>query len=217
MRFLILIIILFSCERPIGEIKISGKAIGTSYHLTFSSKEFSQDDEDEIKLKIDSIFIQFNAEMSTYHKNTEITRFNAALANTEIKISNDFKHVVETSLIISDQSNGAFDITVGPLIELWGFGRKKELKKVVSPSKLDSIRDFISYKKIHLDQNKLSKDHDKLAINLNAIAKGYAVDKLAEFVESLGSTNYLIEIGGELRCMGKNSKKRILENWNQYT
>ena len=209
MRFLLVLIILFSCEKQNIEFKISGKALGTIYNITFLSNTVRTEQVEKIKLEINNLFIQFNSEMSTYHKNTEIMNFNHAKANTNTPISKDFQQVMEAALKISRETSGAFDVTVGPLIELWGFGRKKELKKRVDKSRLDSVQEFISYQKIVLNKNNLIKEHDKLAINLNAIAKGYAVDKLAKYIEQLGVENYLVEIGGEVRCKGKNKNNEF--------
>jgi len=196
-----------NCKKQTEPVRISGNTMGTTYNITVITEK----DVDEKRLKgdIDKTLKRVNMEMSTFIDDSEISRFNNTRSLEWIPVSLPFAKVVKKSLEISEKSDGAFDITVGPLIELWGFG-KKEKKKIPSDADIASVSEAIGYKnlKVRLSPPSLKKDKSELKINLSAIAKGYGVDSVADLLSSKGYNNYLVEIGGEIRTGGKKFGKR---------
>ncbi|MCK5519497.1 MAG: FAD:protein FMN transferase, partial [Candidatus Marinimicrobia bacterium] len=141
-------------------------------------------------------------QMSTWDKHSEISNFNQARAGEIITISDEFYEVLLLSKKIGELSDGAFDITVGPAVNWWGFGQAGENQ---NKSDLpDSIYQLIGYQKINIkEMNSLCKKFDNMSIDLSAIAKGYAVDCSASFLEEQGYTSFLVEIGGEIVVRGE--------------
>lgn len=151
-----------------------------------------------IQTELDNI----NTRMSTYQDNSEISRFNRMKSGC-MAAHTDTLHVTQTALNIAQQSGGAFDPTVAPLIELWGFGRDPYTTQ--SPQ-LDDIKhalQHIGYQHIRVQANQLCKSKNALQLNLSAIAKGFAVDQVSRYLESQGVTSFLTEVGGELYAKGK--------------
>lgn len=182
--------------------KLEGFAQGTTYSITFFDDSLSRD----LSLGITDIIEQVDSSMSLYRENSIINRFN----NSEegIEIDSLLAEVVRLSLDYSRQTNGAFDITVGPLIKTWGFYGKKG--EVPSDDKIKSYMKYIGHDKIWLENNFLHKEYPGVAIDVNAIAQGYVVDLLSEYLESKGVKDYLVELGGEIRTKGVSSRG---DNW----
>ena len=135
-------------------------------------------------------------------ENSIITKVNR---NEPVKLDSLFINVFRKSMEISEKSGGKFDITVSPLINAWGFGFKN--MDSVTPKMIDSLRDFVGYEKIYLDQQGLIiKSDPRITINTSAIAKGYACDVIADLLERHGVENYMVEIGGEITARGVNEK-----------
>jgi thiamine biosynthesis lipoprotein len=154
---------------------------------------------------VDSLLESFNLSLSTYIPESEISQFNQS--NELLNPSKLFKDVLEKSWVVFDKTNGAFDPTVGPLINLWGFGPKKE-RQVPDTSVVDSTLLLVSLDKVKSMPNKISKD-EYVQLDFSAIAKGQAVDEVAKWIESKGHNNYMVEIGGEVRCSGTNEKGNL--------
>lgn len=146
--------------------------------------------------------------MSTYKPESEVSRFNRASAGTSVNVSADTLQVVELALKVHQQSDGAFDITVGPLVDLWGFGADmRELQHVPDKPAIDKAMEKVGVAAINTQRNPPALSKSKpVEIDLSAIAKGYAVDRVAELLEQQGVDNYLVEVGGELRGRGNNGK-----------
>ncbi|MCK5701003.1 MAG: FAD:protein FMN transferase, partial [Cyclobacteriaceae bacterium] len=143
--------------------------------------------------------------LSTYIPESEISRFNNGTDCSEFE-SDYFLPVLKSSQEVYVSSGGAFDPTVGPLVNAWGFGPDKSM--VPDSSVVDSLMQLVGYDKIHFDEEKVCKDVPKMKLDFSAIAKGYAVDVVADFLETNGIKNLLVEIGGELICRGtKNDEK----------
>lgn len=191
-----------NCKKQTEPIKIHGNTMGTTYNITLITEK--EIDEKRLKDDIDKTLKKVNMEMSTFIDNSEISMFNDTRSLEWISVSLPFAKVVKKSLEISEKSDGAFDVTVGPLIELWGFGRK-EKRIIPSEEEIASVSESIGYEKLNvrLSPPSLKKDKPELKINLSAIAKGYGVDSVADLLISKGYKNYLVEIGGEIRTGGK--------------
>ena len=210
--FLLMVLLLFfisTCKKKPELIKISGNTMGTTYHISVFSE---LNDKSLLKNEIDNLLIKVNMEMSTYIKDSEISKFNSSNSIDWYPISKGFAKVVKNSLDISEKSNGAFDISIGPLITLWGFG-KKQGEQIPSIEQIEATTKYIGYEELEISISppKIKKKVSKLKINLSAIAKGYGVDKVAELLNVKGIKNYLVEIGGEIRVRGtkNNNKWRI--------
>jgi thiamine biosynthesis lipoprotein len=151
---------------------------------------------------IDAILKQLLQDMSNWEPNSELTRFNKSTSLTPIEISEGLRRVIAESIRLGNLSEGKLDVTIGPLINLWGFGPEYRPEKVPTDAELKVAQARTGLKYITLNGNKLSKAIPDLYIDLSTIAKGYAVDLIAEYFESKGFHNYLVEIGGEMRVKG---------------
>lgn len=170
-------------------VKFGGETQGTYYAITYY-----HDDSTSIKPAIDSLLKRFDSTASTYKANSIITRMNQ---NDPGVISDEmFEIIFRRATEISENTNGAFDITVGPLVKAWGFGMTNRLN--MNQHIVDSLLPLIGYKKVKLIDKKLIKDDPRILIDFNAIAQGYAVDVVASFLDSKGIQSYLIDIGGEV-------------------
>ena len=181
-------------------IKVEGNAQGTTYHISYFS-----DDEVNHKIAIDSLLKEIDASMSTWLPTSIISRINNN--DTSVTVDQYFIDVFKKSLEVSQKTDGLFDVTVGPLVNSWGFGITK--KHTQDSSTIDSLLHFVGYKMLKLEGNKIIKAKPEIKIDFNAIAQGYSVDVLANYFESKGIDNYLVELGGELKAKGKKDN----ENW----
>lgn len=181
--------------------------MGTTYNIkVVTDKDFNSV---EIKDSIDSLLTIFNKQMSTWDPKSEISIFNRWNSLDSFKVSDYFYNVVKEALSISSKSKGMFDITVFDLLSLWGFGPNPK-SGIPGRDKIDSVLRHTGSKYLAADRNKLIKKHKKIRIDLNAIAKGYGVDILFNYIKSLGYKNLYVEIGGEVRFSGHN---RNFDNW----
>jgi thiamine biosynthesis lipoprotein len=155
-------------------------------------------------MEIEYLLNEFDTSLSTYNKNSLITAINN---NTENKTDKYLKTVFIRAQEISEYTDGAFDITVGPLVNAWGFGFSE--KELMNKRKIDSILKFVGYKKVWLENDRIIKADPRIKIDMNAIAQGYAVDVVASFLENQKIENYLVEIGGEVRTKGLNPKNEV--------
>lgn len=171
--------------------------MGTAYHITYYDKESRN-----FNAQIDSLLIVFNQSLSTYIKGSEISDFNEG--NSLRFNSPFFLPVLEKSKEVEALSKGAFDPTVMPLVNAWGFGPGKKLKP--DSSKIDSIMEFVGFEKIQFNRDSIWKNDVRVQLDFSAIAKGYGVDVVAGYLQSMGVTDWFIEIGGEISAFGKNQK-----------
>lgn len=201
---------LTACEKAPEQITLSGKTMGTTYTVKYIDNGEVKDliSPEKMKNELDKLLIEVNNQMSTYQPDSEISRFNQLKqADQAVEISQDFAKVVEEAIRLNRLTEGALDVTVGPLVNLWGFGPDKRLNKVPTPEQIAERSAYVGIDKILLKaENKptLTKSEPNLYLDLSSIAKGFGVDKLAEQLETIGVSNYLVEIGGELRGKGKN-------------
>lgn len=199
MKSIFLIIVSFilfvQCKEESNNIiKIAGEAQGTTYHITWLSK-----DDLNYKREIDSLLKALDLSLSTYVPASIISRINRN--DTGVIADKYFAEVFNKSVEVSEKTGGLFDVTVGPVINAWGFGFTK--KASVDSAMIDSLLDFVGYRMVRLEGRKLVKTKARMIIDFNAIAQGYSVDVLASFLESKGIINYLVELGGEVKAKGK--------------
>ncbi|MDH2997431.1 thiamine biosynthesis protein ApbE [Pasteurellaceae bacterium LFhippo2] len=203
---LLMAVVLSACNKDPQQVVLEGKTMGTTYHVKYiddGSVELPKSQ--EVKAALDSILKVVNDEMSTYQKDSQISRFNQMQEiNQPFEISPDFAFVVKEAIRLHTATEHALNVTVGPLVNLWGFGPDKRLNKVPSAEQIAERAQFVGIDKFTLENNILTKKVPGVYLDLSSIAKGFGVDKLALHLEQYGIKNYLVEIGGELRGKGKN-------------
>ncbi len=184
----------------------SGATMGTTFTIKGIAAK-NQLDYADLNVQIDGVLIDINQQMSSYIKDSELSRFNTSRTLDWVKISSDFYKVLKKSKEINDLSNQAFDVTVAPLINLWGFGTDPMNFQVPVSGKIVRAKANKGTEKIILQEKSESirKELPELSIDLSAVAKGYAVDKIAELLNEYGFESFMVEIGGEIRLKGKNS------------
>jgi len=183
------------------EVLLQGRTMGTTYNIkVVATKE--QLIELKLQQQIDAALKQVNQEMSTYIKTSEISLFNNSTSTEPVEVSSGFARVLKESIRLGQLSEGKLDVTVGPLVNLWGFGPEQRPDKVPSDKVLTATKKRVGLQNLVLEGNLLSKTIPDLYVDLSTTAKGYGVDVIAELIESNGFTNYLVEIGGEMRLKG---------------
>ena len=176
--------------------KLEGTVFHTIYHITYQGE---RDYHEEIK----QLFKEFDGSLSMFNDTSIITRMNNC--DTSVVANRYFRHVFTKAMEVSEATGGAFDITVAPLVNLWGFGFKNSDN--VSQAAIDSILQFVGYKTVHLDEEgHLHKDDPRTIMDASSIAKGYMSDVVADFLREQGVENYMVEIGGEVALNGVNPK-----------
>jgi len=197
--YALLILTLISCDtdKPSKYRKIEGMTQGTTFHITYEDKE-----DKDLSGSVDSIFKFFDLTFSEYIPNSIVSRINQN--DSTVLLDDMFIEVYKKSVEINKETNGALDLTVGPLVNAWGFGPEKKAK--IDSAKIDSLLQYVGMEKIRLKGRKLIKDLQGIKIDVNSIAQGYCVDVVYRYFDSLGIENFMIEIGGEVRTKGKNPK-----------
>lgn len=187
-------LLLFSCSNQnLQKVKFAGEAQGTYYVVTYFDAEGRN-----LQLEIDSLLTAFDQVASMWVKESIISKINR---NDLGKVKNqDFKILFEISKAVYSQSGGAFDPTVGPLVNAWGFGFTDRME--VDQQLVDSLLPLVGFKKVDLIGDNLSKADSRIQFDFNAIAQGYSVDLVGDLLESKGITDYLIDIGGEVLAHG---------------
>ena len=200
--FVGVIFFLFPIREKKEEFLISGLTMGNiSYNIKYISDEPLIN-----KNEIDSILISFNNIFSTYIPTSEISAINQS--SGKINISSEFRFLLNQSFKVFDLTDGYFDPTIGPLVNLWGFGPDK-LKNNPKKSDIQDLLEHIGLNKVSLNDNYLIKDENTY-IDFSSIAKGYAVYILSDYLLNKRINNFFVEIGGEVRTKGKNIKSN---NW----
>ena len=194
--FIFVIVLLFaSCSFP-GRgpqmINIRGVVFGTYYSIIY------YDDEGRVfEEAIDSVFREFNASLSFYDRQSLLSKINR---NEEKLVDDYFRVVFKRAQEISAETDGAFDATVFPLVNAWGFGFSA--RSEMTGEKVDSMLQFVGYNKVHFEDGRIVKEDERVQLDFNAIAKGYAADVVGFYLESKGINTYMVEIGGDLIARG---------------
>lgn len=160
-----------------------------------------------LRLTVEAELARVDAMMSGYRSDSEISRFNASRSTDWVPVSDEVALVVAAALRVSASSDGAFDVTLAPLVRLWGFGPQGEAPaRLPDEALIAAVRGRVGFRKLHVRPTPaaLRKDIASLSVDLNGIAPGYAVDRLAQRFDALELSDYLIEIGGEVRARGRN-------------
>jgi FAD:protein FMN transferase len=202
---MIILCILAACGTD-NTVSFSGETMGTWYNIKIISADLDQDQQNELKNDIDERLILVNNQMSTYIESSEISRFNQSPAETPFKVSKSFMQVLSLASQITAESAGAFDVTVMPVVNLWGFGRAGRRDEPPSEADVLRLKHFVGMDKITIKEDSILKSHAQTELDFSAIAKGYGVDEVAGLLQQKGFKNYMVEIGGEVVVKGENGK-----------
>jgi len=188
---------------------LQGKTMGTTYNIGVVHFKNQKVDGDALKVTIDDLLENINQQVSTYIPSSQISQFNKREQTDWFKVDKDFFTTVESAQLVSEETQGLFDISVSPIINLWGFGAEKNDQ----PPNEDQIKKALTnvgYKQLQLDPelSSLKKLKPSLSIDLSAIAKGFAVDKISQLLMNKGFSDHIVEIGGELRVSGHNQNDK---------
>ncbi len=190
---------------PEGE-RFEGRSMGTTYEVRLG-ETVSESERIGVAQAIEMALEDVNGKMSNYLPDSEISRFNRAEADVPMRVSIETFDVVRESVRVSEATGGAFDVTVAPLVRLWGFGAGATVRNAPpSQDEISAARARVGYIDIDLDDDSvtLTKKIPGLECDLSGIAKGYAVDRVALALEERGHQDYMVEVGGEVRTLGKN-------------
>lgn len=186
-------------------VKLAGGTMGTTWHVTVVEKSGR---DQALSKQVQAILDRVNATMSTWDPDSELSRFNAAApSQTPFEVSQGTAVVSKAALDMAKTSGGAFDPTVLPLVELWGFGGSSQTEPP-TPEQISTTRTKVDFRRVQVDveQRTLRKTAEGVRLDLSAIAKGYAVDLTFQKLVELGCTNFMVEVGGEVRTRGSNPK-----------
>ena len=197
----LIILILSNCQPEKEWIRnvAVGPALGTGFSIIYLTK-----DSLDLQKDIDSVFRVVNQSMSTYIPESDISKVN--LGDSTLAVDAMFREVYLLSKEVYQKTNGYFDPTVGVLVDAWGFGPGEQV--VLDSSKVDSLLRFVGFDKVQLsDDDRILKDDPQIRFDFNAVAKGYAIDRLGRMLDEYDIDNYLVEVGGELLAKGENKQK----------
>ncbi|CAM3066171.1 FAD:protein FMN transferase [Vibrio ordalii] len=195
--------ILAGCEKSVEQVHLSGPTMGTTYNIKYLKAEGIPSPE-TLQKEVDRLLEEVNDQMSTYRKDSELSRFNQYQGTEPFAVSSQTATVVKEALRLNGLTLGALDVTVGPLVNLWGFGPEARLDVVPSDAELAERKTNIGIEHLSATDTTLSKDLPHLYVDLSTIAKGWGVDVVADYIQAQGITNYMVEVGGEMRLKGVN-------------
>lgn len=188
---------------------LEGETMGTYYSIKYVPDSNSPP-QNVLQTEIDRILEEVNDQMSTYRPHSELSRFNQSREiNTPFPVSPATAKVVSEAIRINKMTDGALDVTVGPLVNLWGFGPEGRLTHQPSEDELEKRKQWIGIDYLAVEGNALIKKIPELYVDLSSIAKGYGVDAVAEYLISQNITNYMVDIGGEVRTQGVNGNDKL--------
>ncbi|MDX1302426.1 FAD:protein FMN transferase [Photobacterium sp.] len=200
---LVMTITLAGCGDQRELIHLSGATMGTYYSVKLIKQEGLPSATD-IQAEIDRRLERVNDQMSTYRKHSELSQFNLQTTNEPFAVSADTAKVVKEAIRLSKLTDGALDVTVGPVVNLWSFGPEARPEVIPTDEELAARRKIVGIDHLSVDGNTLTKDIPELYVDLSSIAKGFGVDVVADYFDELNVVDYLVEIGGELRLKGVN-------------
>ena len=187
---------MFSCNKPQEYQHLEGNALGTTFSIAYNKP-------DNYSKAIDSLFHVINNSLSTYHPNSIISKINKG--DSLVLVDEHFTKVFTKAKRIYKETDTYFDPTVGVLVNAWGFGPEKAQENLDSLA-VKNLMKYVGFEKISLKNKRIIKKYPEIFIDFNAIAKGYMVDVLGLFLESKNVESYMVELGGEIRVRGVNTK-----------
>lgn len=203
--FAMALLMLVSCRaesETASLVAIEGRTMGTVYSVKIPAN--GETTPQQAKEAIDAVLAEVNRQMSTYIDDSEISRFNQAAADEWFEISPEFYDMLTVSQEISAKSSGAFDVTVGPVVNLWRFGPDKSRTEPPTEEEIAAALPLVGYQQLELrgDPSAVKKSQAEVYVDLSAVAKGFGSDEIARTLDELGFDAYLVEIGGEVVAKG---------------
>jgi thiamine biosynthesis lipoprotein len=205
---LAVVLLTFDAVAASEPLLFGGPTMGTRYRVAIASPP-SNIDNSQLKTDVGSLLAEIDRQMSTYRSDSELSRFNVERSRDWFPVSADTAQVVAAARRISEQTSGALDVTVGPLVRLWHFGPRDaaaadKRRQPPSADSVDKAREAIGFAKldVRIEPPALRKEFANLEVDLSSIAPGYAVDRVAAMLSARGMENYMVEIGGEVRTLG---------------
>lgn len=204
------VLMLSACQQKPDYNNLSGETMGTSYHISYQLPKGA--DEAAIQAAIDKRLQDINDSMSTYQVDSTISKFNQLGKDTPIAIDADFSHVLQASRQVYELSGGAFDPTVMPLIETWGFGSTMTVERLQSPPtalEIAQAKALVDFDSVIQKDDNIYKTKDGVGLDFSAVAKGYGVDVIADVLKNTYQIrNYMVEIGGEVVTSGVSAQQQ---------
>ncbi len=203
---LVALLLVWGCAKPPVQISLHGEAMGTTYSVKIVPEQAISDAQQaDLAKTVADVIARVNSLMSTYDPDSELSRFNSSPPGEPFPVSPATMTNFVAARRIGEASGGAFDVTVGPLVNAWGFGPDKS-RRSPSDEEIAALREQVGWDKLEIDEaaGTLRKLTPGLYCDLSAIAKGYAVDQVSEKLIALGHTRHMVEIGGEVRTNGTN-------------
>jgi FAD:protein FMN transferase len=198
---------LAGCSGETQPNKLSGATMGTTWHVSYVAPTASSVDAVFLQAGIEDQLEQVNRSMSTYRADSEISVFNALEPKTWFTSSRDFFYVLTTALEIGELSEGAYDVTVGPLVDLWGFGPDGGVEAPPTDQQIAKGMKRVGQQYLEIDADSLGVTKERpLSLDFSSLAKGYAVDQVAQWLQAQGVVRFMVEVGGEMRVSGLSSR-----------
>lgn len=198
------------CDRRPGRdaLTLTGATMGTTYSVVLPGLHRGDDGAAALHRGIDAVLDEVNDLMSTYRADSALSRFNASASVDWVDVAPELARVVGAARDISAASGGAFDVTVGPVVNLWGFGPEVTADELPTQAEIDAALARVGWERLQVrdEPPALRKAMANIYVDLSAIAKGYGVDRVAALLEGEGITDYLVEVGGELRGRGSSPR-----------
>ncbi|MDC0947843.1 FAD:protein FMN transferase [Gammaproteobacteria bacterium] len=197
--FLAAVCLLAGCGESHYETQLSGQTMGTSWSIVIDSDH--EPDAGSIAAGVEAVLESVNATFSTWREDSELSQLNADPSRGQRPISEQFADLLDIALRWSERSNGAFDVTIGPLVELWGFGSASEKRSVPDAKQIAQARKRVGWEQVYVEAHsgELMRESDGMRLDFSAIAKGYGVELLSDFLVDAGYPSHLVEIGGEVQ------------------
>ncbi|MDA0127136.1 FAD:protein FMN transferase [Vibrio sp. MarTm2] len=197
------LLVLAGCEKPAEQVHLTGPTMGTTYNIKYISADGVPSPE-VLQKEVDRLLEEVNDQMSTYRKDSELSRFNQSQSADAFEVSPQTATVVKEAIRLNGLTQGALDVTVGPLVNLWGFGPEARPEVVPTDEELAARKAMTGIEHLSVVGNTLQKSIPNLYVDLSTIAKGWGVDVVADYIQSQGIQNYMVEVGGEMRLKGLN-------------
>jgi thiamine biosynthesis lipoprotein len=202
---------LAGCEQPASDrpmLEIHGRTMGTFYGVKVVG-DFPGG-QAALQTQVDALLKHYNDEISTYDPKSALSTFNQQQNTAPFPVSQEMADIVISAIRVGQRTQGVLDVTVGPLVNLWGFGPDKRPVKVPTEAQITAARSRVGINRLHVDVSadhaELRKDIPNMYVDLSTVGEGFGADKVADFLESRGVHNYLVEIAGASRSRGLNAK-----------
>ncbi|MBX9609478.1 MAG: FAD:protein FMN transferase [Gammaproteobacteria bacterium] len=204
-RAVLLVALLLTSIVPAAANCLHGETMGSTWRVV--APHLGAEARPALCARIEALLESVNARMSTYRPDSELSRFNASASMDWQPVSAELLEVLAAARRVSEASDGAFDVTVGPLVDLWGFGPQARIDAPPSGEAIAAARARVGYRQVELDEtgSRVRKLRADVRVDLSALAEGWAVDQVVKLLEAEGLVDFLVDVGGEMRVRGRNA------------